>query len=230
MKPKVRKIYPKVLALLAIPFILSGCAKNVDCDIPERHVHKYIGFDTRGIVTNYFDSEREYINKNYPFGTFKYQRKDDYLEITKDDEEFYKVKGALFKGEENWHYLYNLMLNNEDYMEYEYKYRSGRYTHYAWTQDKNRNGLTGKVRVYHYKYYGYKITCENGEYVLEMSPYVDDIRDILDEYPYVGLGCFDEFHKGYKIDPRKIPTLKLSEIDEFKQPDLTNKNLYTNSK
>ena len=29
MKPKVRKIYPKVLALLAIPFILSGCAKNV---------------------------------------------------------------------------------------------------------------------------------------------------------------------------------------------------------
>ena len=35
------------------------------------------------------------------------------------------------------------------------------------------------------------------------------IRDILDEYPYVGLSCFDEFHKGYKIDPKKIPTLRI---------------------
>ena len=58
MKPKVRKIYKQVLALIAIPFILTGC-KKADCSIPERHVHKYVGSNKRGTITNYFDSEDE---------------------------------------------------------------------------------------------------------------------------------------------------------------------------
>ena len=76
-KPKIRKVYKQVLALIAIPFILTGC-KNVECDINERHVHKYVGSNKRGTIVNYLDCE-ENVYKDYyedvHYNCFEYQNR-----------------------------------------------------------------------------------------------------------------------------------------------------------
>ena len=69
-KPKVRKVYLKILAILACPFFLSGCM-DADCKIPDYHVHKYVGkirrgykgYDEKHTIINYFNSE--YLTPGY---------------------------------------------------------------------------------------------------------------------------------------------------------------------
>ena len=46
-KPKIRKVYLKILAILPIPFLLTGCF-DADCKIPDYHIHKYVGKIRRG--------------------------------------------------------------------------------------------------------------------------------------------------------------------------------------
>ena len=235
MKPKVRKIYPKVLTLLAIPFILSGCARNVECNVPERHVHKYVGSNNKGTVTNYFDSEGEYIRVGYTdgdFQTFYYYRKDDYIDISKDDERFYEIKGYyLFDGRENWDYLYNVMATKKDFLEYQYQYDDGLGGwNRSWTTNKKKNNLTGKVRVCHYQFCGHKLEYKDGRWINTRSPFVDDIRQIIDEYPYFELDCYKVAKKEYTFDKKQVKDIKIEDINEFNHPDLENKDLYTNSK
>ena len=56
---KVKRVYLKLLALLPIPFLLTGCTNEIDCNIPNDHVHKYIGSNNRGTVETYLNSEYE---------------------------------------------------------------------------------------------------------------------------------------------------------------------------
>lgn len=229
MKPKVRKIYKQVLALIAIPFILTGC-KKADCSIPERHVHKYVGSNKRGTITNYFDSEDEKYEDYYQDGHnqyFIYQRQDDYLEITKEDEEFYKAKGKMFKGEDNWDFLFSLMSGKKDHIEYCSESDDGfGNASSSWFTSKP-SGFNGRIRIYHYRFCGHRLVYKDGKYINERSPFVDDIREIIDEYPYFEIDCYKQVYKEYEVDRDKLSSIRLEDYDEFQGPDLENSELYT---
>jgi len=236
-KPKVRKVYLKLLSLLSIPFLLSGCDwyEEAECNIPERHVHKYIGSNKKGTVVTYLDSEYKTVRELYQDGndkTFEFKRQDDYLTITNDDIGFYQIKNEeLFKGEDNWEYLYNVMASKHDYVEYCYRYDDGFGYQDRWIpSNKERVDYSGKVRVYHYRFCGHRIIYKDGKWIDERSPFVDDIREIIDDYPYFQLDPYMVVHKDYTVKKSDIPKTFLDDVDEFTGPDLENKELYTNKK
>lgn len=234
-KPIVRKTYLKILALLACPFILTSCSEQANCKIPEKHVHKYIGTCDKGTVTTYVNSEDIKIPTSYQDGLYKtmlYERQEESFPITDEDEKFYIIKNnMLFKGEDNWDYLYNVMASKHDRIEYRYRYEDIFEYAYKWIpSNQERRDYTGDVRVYHYRFCGHRIIYKDGKWVDERSPFVDDIREIIDEYPYFQLDCYTVVHKDYKVDKNKIKETKLEDVDDFIAPDLENKNLYTNKK
>ena len=242
-KLKIKKVYKQVLALIAIPFMLTGCFDS-NCKKSEPHVHKYIGTISRGYkgedkdhtIINYFDSENgskyreEWLAEErssvyyYPFDV-SYRWQEDCFEITKDDEEFYRVKGDLFDGRENWDFLYSVMARMKDYLEFYYYHTDGESTWEGWTTDAKDSRNTGEVRVRHMRYLGYKIEYQNGEYVKVRSPLVDDFRDIIDEYPYFDIDCYKAVYKNYKFKKNELTKIKLEDINEFRSPDLSNKEL-----
>lgn len=246
-KPIVRKVYLKILAILACPFFLSGCM-DADCKIPDYHVHKYIGkirrgykcYDENHTIINYFNSEyltpgyEKWVEEerdwpmHYPT-TIEYNWQEETIKITKDELEFYKVKDELFRGDENWDYLFSVMQRCTDYLHFRYKYTDGDSDYYDWTTDKNHSGNTGEVRVRHFKFYGYRIVKKDGKYVREQSPLVDDIRDIIDEYPFFSQECYKTVYKEYKFNKNEVGKIKLEDIDEFRQPDRENKELKKNN-
>ena len=71
---------------------------------------------------------------------------------------------------------------------------------------------------------------KNGKWINERSPFVDDIRDIIDEYPYFELDCYKVVHKDYKFKKKELANLKVSDVSEFKKPDLDNSELYPKAK
>ena len=70
-KPRVRKVYLKLLSLLAIPFFLGGCAPKSDCKLGKNHVHKYVNRNN-GVIS-YINSE------NLSYGDFDWQ--EEYCDI-----------------------------------------------------------------------------------------------------------------------------------------------------
>ena len=239
-KPKIRKVYKGVLALLTIPFILTGCGEQSKCELPSRHVHKYTMNNNRGQIVNYIDSE------DLKYGNYNWNN--DYIEITKDDEAFYRTKAELFEGAPNWNYLYNTMVaNNYDYLEFYYHYTTtSTYTtsdgkghttthirtnhHSGWSEDPTHRGVNGNVRVNHHRFYGYNIIYKNGKYEKVKSPLVDDIREIINDYPYFSDNCVEIVNKEYDCSKYDLRTLKVQDFKAYTQPDLSNKELNTNTK
>ena len=108
-------------------------------------------------------------------------------------------------------------------------YSDGDSDYYDWTTDRNHSGNTGEVRVRHFKFYGYRIVLKDGKYVREQSPLVDDIRDIIDEYPFFSQECYKTVYKEYKFNKNEVSKIKLEDINEFRQPDRENKELRNNN-
>ena len=234
-KPKVRKVYLKILALLVCPFILSGCSEQAECNITEDHVHKYVGSNKKGTVVTFIKSEDLVIQDGYEDGSFKifdYKRQDDYETMTEEDKGFFEIKGIkLYKGSDNWDYLYNVMASKKDRIEYRYRYDDGFDYAYRWIESNQENKhYTGDVRVYHYRFCGHRIILKDGVWIDERSPFVDDIRDIIDEYPYFQLDPYTVVHKDYKVKKEDIPKTWLADVNDFKAPDLENKELHPNTK
>lgn len=252
MKIKIKDVTKKVLPLVIIPFILTGCSQKTDCEIPSRHVHKYIN-NNNGIV-KYIDLEqKEYGN---------YTRQNDYIEITNEDALFFKAKGNLFEGKDNWRYLYKVMKNNsKDYLTFHYHYTThSTYTttdskgnvqshtqthhHSGWSEDPTHRGVDGRVRINHHQFYGYRIVKKNGEYIPpEMSPLADDFREIINDYPFFfeykqdsitnlfdSENCVTEVYREYTFDKSILTRLSVSDFPVFNGPDLENKELYTKKK
>lgn len=231
-KYSLKRVLPYVTALTLIPFTLTGCSKRSECEIPTRHVHKYVKEINKDIkITMYLDSE-DLLNNGYSWT-------DDYLEITKDDESFYQKASWLFDGKENFPYLYSVMAGCHDYLMFYYEYttvetyvttnskgKTETHTrtvhHSGWTNNPYDSNNTGKTRLYHHKFYGYRIINENGKYSLKKSPLVDDIRDIIDEYPYYYENCIDEVYKEFRFSKLQLPSLSPNDFDIFDHPDLTN--------
>ncbi len=231
-KPRIRKVYKQVLALIAIPFILTGC-KNVECDINERHVHKYVGSNKRGTIVNYLDCEENIYNDYYEdvhYRCFEYQKQNDYIEITKEDEGFYEAKGDMFRGEDNWDFLFSLMSGKKDHIEYCSEYDDGfGNAGESWSTSKP-SGFNGKIRIYHYRFCGHRLVYKDGKWINERSPFVDDIREIINEYPYFEIDCYKQVYKEYRVDRRQLNSIKIEDYDEFTGPDLSNKELNINTK
>lgn len=233
-KNKLRKTAAGVLAAL----FLTGCGKKSDCDIPTRHVHRYEKEITEDItIDRYVDSE--YLRNS------GYNWTDDYLEITRDDEEYYKLlaKKELFVGEDNWDYLYYLMSNKHDYLMFYYEYwttetytttddkgkteiHTRRVHHDGWHTNAGDSDNTGLTRLYHHRYYGYRIINEDNKLRLERSPAVDDIRDIIFDYPYFSDEPTTEVYEQFKFNRRELTSLSVDDFDVFTGPDLSTCDLY----
>ena len=149
-----------------------------------------------------------------------------------------------FVGVDNWDYLYNKMAHNHDYLRFYYEYwtteietytdsegntktRTKRVHHDGWTDNPYRSDNTGRVRLYHHMYYGYKLIYKDGKYKLEESPLVNDIREIIFEYPYFSEDCVTTVYEEFKFKKRELGSLSpYDDFNPYGQPDLSNKELY----
>ena len=229
-----------VSSFLATTMFLSGCGKKAECDVPSRHVHKYTKEVTDDItIEKYLDSE--YLR------TSGYDWNEEYIEITKDDEALYKATKGLFVGKDNWDYLYNQMATHHDYLEFYYEYWTDevrtrtnsegeietyteRVHHSGWHTNAKDSDNTGETRLYHHRYIGYRVVYNNGKYKLEQSRAVDDIREIIDDYPYFKENCITKVYETFRFNRRDLPSLRPEDFDVFTGPDLTNTSLYNAKK
>ena len=232
-KYKLQKVVPFVLIS---SMLLTGCGKKMDCGLPARHVHQYKkNINSNITLTNYYDSEYEQVNG--------YNWQEDYIEITRTDEELYRLLNSknLFDATTNWDYLYYEMSHVHDYLEFYYEYdteETNSYTdedgnvhvetytvhHSGWHTNPNDLDNTGDVRLNHYRFYNYRVIYKDGKFQLEKSRLVDDVREVMDDYPYACEKGFALVHKDFKFKRRDLPKLKPSDFDTFNHPDLTNKS------
>lgn len=223
--------------VLALGVPLVGCAEKVECEIPEAHIHKYVGELSNGIRIQTYHLG-EYASWN------GYQRQDEYIKITKDDERAYDRLNGRFVGVDNWDYLYFQMAHHHDYLMF-YWYREEKETkiienedgstettevieeYDGWTDNPYHPDNTGDVKLYHHMYYGYKLVYKDGKYKLEESPLVNDIREIIFEYPYFSEDCVTTVYKEFRFNEYILGSLSPDDdFNPYRQPDLSNKELY----
>ncbi len=218
---------------LFFSLLLAGCSDKVECTITNRHVHRYHKNITNNIsIDTYLDKEVE--------DTSGYYRTDDYIEMTKQDETVFKLieSKKLFLAQDYYDYLYYLMSTKNDYLKFYYEYYTEecyittnddgetethweRKRHDGWTSNPNNSDNTGETRLYHHRYYAYRIVLKDGTYTLEKSPNVDDIREVLDEYPYVSEdNCFTTVHETFYYSRHDLPDLDANDFNVFQRPNL----------
>ena len=173
-----------VLASALAVSCLSGCS-NDKCEIPIRHTHKYV--NEEGYI-RYIESEKNSIDG--------YLRSYDNREITDEESSLYKFlnKKGLIRIDENIELLLIQQEVRIPFTAYEYSEVEltsvGKVisltTNYYFTNDPEHENLTGKEVEIHYIYQAYKVEKDyNGKYQLIPSPLVEDILEVMDEYPYV---------------------------------------------
>ena len=224
---KIKQVTKLILPLLATTVILTGCAARSGCEIKRSHAHKYYVNTNIGTIYTYMNSE------NLIDSEFTWTK--DYFELTDDDVEFYDIKKDLFDGRKNWGYLYNGMKDCTNYLSFYYSYdededywdgdgnhQTRKKNYSGWTTNPRARGVTGEVALNHYRFFSYKIIKKDGKYERIQSPLVDDIRDVLDEYPYVPKRFAKEVYVTYNFRTRDLPNLKVSDFNYFTGPDLEN--------
>ncbi len=206
------------------------------CDISSTyHVHLY----TRNIGN--VKIQKWLANEN---DTFSYVKHNDFLPVTTFDlNAFYELDSyGLFEGKDNIDYIHYQIETNRDYMRFYYYYEETDYvenedgeteevTHIyeGWTNNPRHEGVTGKVKIYHTKYYAYKLVQNGDQLELEKSPSVDDIRTILNEYPYVSEDTNHEVTETFYFIPFELPYLNLDEITPFYTPTVEDNPLDSSS-
>ena len=228
--------------MLASTLLLSGCSEKSECNIPARHVHKYIRQVNDNIsIEKYLDDE--HLTVGY------YNWTENYIEINKEDEKFYKLlsKKGLFNGVTNWDYLLNEMATHHDYLEFYYHYitietytttdgeghisiHTRPVTHSGWTDDPDYWHNTGLTRLCHHRYFGYQIMYDNNKYKVVKSEPVDDVREIIDDYQYFSEKCTEIVSQEFEFDKSELKNLSPDDFDVFHGPDLTTKEIYTKSR
>jgi len=205
-----REFKNRLLSLvLSLNFLLlPGCAKKVDCEIKNKHVHEYISEEG---IKRYLESEREYVGL---LDNYKYYRTNNYLLLNEENIE--KLELISNKGlvdiNENIEAIRDIYSSLSDHIIYQYRYsslvKSGKgyitVTHYAWTDDPHHSGLTGKKDIVTHVFYGYNIEKnEKGKYVTIKSGPVRDVNILIDMgYKYINSNISEEMHLSdylYKI-------------------------------
>ena len=238
-KFKLQRVVPY---LLISSMLLTGCGKKSECDLPTRHVHLYTKDINNDItISRYLDSEYEEMGS--------YTWNEDYFEITKTDEQLYNLLNSkdLFNAYDNWDYLYYEMSHNHDYLEFYYSYYTTEtytetddegnevtYTeevhHTGWTEDPTYWHNTGDTRLNHHRYFGYRVIYKNGKFELERSRLVDDVREIMDDYPYVYEKGYTEVSEDFYFPEYQLPHLSPDDFNVFDHPDLSNTTPYLHTK
>ncbi len=251
---KVKKKINRYIAAALIALNMTGCVPKSNCPYANtlKHIHRYQRVTPDGCtLTAYF------LGEDMTCNDFNWQ--EDFITTTNGiDQIVYKIitNNGLFKGKDNWNYLYKLMCNHPDYLMFYYYYETTQYiNHYktvkdadgneheeldyveikkiphdGWTTNPYNSDNTGKVKIVHTRYYGYRIyEDKNKKFILQRSPYVDDIRSIMEDYPYYSANYssdgIQEFEKQIprKFSKRELPNLKPSDFNYFTSPDLSNK-------
>ncbi|MBP3634841.1 MAG: hypothetical protein J6J17_00060 [Bacilli bacterium] len=227
-KKRLKRLKYAALSL-ALVTSLTGCGKKADCEIKEDHAHLYT--NDEGYCRYIMD--KEYLKYE------GYERNDDYILITEDEKSLYKFfdKNNLLLIEDNIDTILQNQAENKDYIEYRYSYIYNQpipnymligketylyYTYitttmYSWTRDANHANLTGEQRKCHYVYTAYKIEKdENGKFVLIPSEPVDDIRKVMEEYPYIKEKYYKivDLENGYDLDYEEGPEEELEKIED----------------
>lgn len=231
------KLVKRAIASAAMLFLLSSCAPRSDCEIPDKHAHKYVEYTDLGKVERWeFSDSMKYGNSDWT---------PEIIKITEDDKNVFQKADNYFRGDHNWDYLYNYMRTHKDYLIFYYEYytdettvdsngkeKTERVRHDGWHNIAYDSDNTGDVKVVHTRYYGNKIAIKRREdgslnIWLEQSPVVDDIRDIVREYPYFSFspGVEVESHSFYR-SPWTLTSLRPEDFSYmFNQPDLSKREL-----
>ena len=164
-----KKIMSLILASSIL--VLGGCHKekpeeSCDINIKEKHAHLYR--NAQGFV-RYLESEKPEVES---YDKRIYKKENDYRLI---DESNKKIEDKLLRID-----LVRIDENLDLILEYQ-KDLQGEYTY------KN-NILGGNIKKYVYGYRAVKIEDTRICY----SPYYEDLRDAMDEYPYIDVNNFIE--------------------------------------
>ena len=93
-KKELGKRLTAIGLVLTLGVPLVGCAEKAECEIPESHVHLYVKELEDGTNIETYRQSEHVEWKGY-------QRYDDYIAITKEDEKIYKALKGRFEGENN---------------------------------------------------------------------------------------------------------------------------------
>lgn len=157
------------LGLLTMGAITSGCAKNVDCNISDDHVHIYIDEDKK--LEKYILGEKDHKGD--------YIRTNDYVLL--DEEIKNMCENDLLLVSDNIDYISKIIDNHKPSRKsYVYGYIYVNYWGYEWKEIPLDEYTTDKVKDITYNYKFYKIN-DKGE--LEYK-YFDSLDDLDREYKY----------------------------------------------
>ncbi len=172
---------PLVLVTTLLATGLSACSSGNKCYVNDNHAHMYVSDD--GLI-KYVISEKDKLNG--------YSKSYNYREIGDDETSLYEFmyRSGLHRIDDNMDQIsmqqdLNKLLTIYEYTYYSYV-RAGSSIHYDWTNDPEHDNLTGEEKEVHYIYQAFSIDKdENGDYVLVPSPLVEDIADVMTDFPYI---------------------------------------------
>lgn len=227
-----------------VPYVISGVIgtgliiggilsipKEEQCEITNTyHVHRFSKDIDNFTINKWLQKERN----------TSYTKKDDFLPTTDFDlKAFDKLDDYhLFDGKDNLNFINYQIKHNKDYLKFYYYYEETYYeededgnkeiktrSYEGWTRNPHHEGVTGKTRIYHTRYYAYKLIYHDGNLELEKSNDTDDVREILTEYPYIGENTNHEIYETFRFPRFELPYLDIEEITPFYTPTVENNPL-----
>lgn len=211
---------------------IIGVPNPKQCDITNTyHVHLYTKDIDNVKIVKYLPCTKN---------DFSFTKQDTFLPATNFDLKVYNNLDYLnlFDGRDNIDFINYQIATRHDYMDFYYYYKETyteedsegnikekTVTHSGWTINPYHRGITGKVRVNHPRYYAYKITINNNNLDLIQSDSVDDIRTIINEYPYISENTYHYVSKIFYFFPLEVPFLKLEDFNPFYSPTVENNPL-----
>lgn len=218
-KGKKYTLIKKSLVGVLLTFSLTGCGKNVDCDVSENHIHLYKN-ESNGILM-FIEGEKE--KRGDFIWTDKYEKESTKLQAISENElcsiednfTYFNRKVSKIPEPKRQAYVYDYIYGSYYGYGYCYNYSTGKYGYgyglitgyhydYEWQDIPLDKYTTDKVRDITYKIKLYKVD-EKGNV---KSKLFDKIDDINKEYCYfktddIITPCVSD---SYYLDKNKIKT------------------------
>ena len=233
---------------------IASIPRKEQCEITNTyHVHRFSKNTENTTISRWINDEKkdndytlkEKLNKKvieclYGENDDSYTKEDIYLPATTTDLEAFDQLDYkdLFDGKENIDFINYQIKQNTDYLKFYYYYEDTYYKktkngntiaktekHSGWTTNRYQRGVTGETRVYHTRYYAYKLVFENGKLKVKKSRPVDDVREILNEYPYISEDSNGEVHETFYFSRYDVLNVNVKDITPFYTPTVENNPL-----
>ena len=192
MKKKYQ-LFKTSIAGIILATSMTGCTKNMDCDIKEGHVHLYI--DDNQNLAKYYKSEKENIDK------FNWTE-----EIAYNDEKInIMIENNFYPVANNQEYLEQIIITHQPKRKvYERDYINGDYYGYGY----RLNSSTGKIEYSYGLMHGY-----HWEYVWNEISMDEYTNELVKDYEY-GFKFYKIEHDG-TITTKTFKNLtNINEIEE----------------